>query len=329
MACNTVEVDFKYSPTEPRAGEKVTFSNLSTGGEEWSWSFGDGGVSTLKSPTYTYKKPGTYTVMLKVDNKSSLTRIKEITVYDTVPSFEISDTTLYVYEDYTLKSLVYNPYNYTVSYEWIFPINTIYTQPTDTNQSLNNSSYSLYFTQAMDEAPVWLQVVINGDTTLAEKTFRIEGRSSNSVVMRNARGDYRQYIYGKRIELFPLPDNTAAALLDAEQDTLQEYNGKTFRLSELKTVFDGIQGFKIANRKIYFRDQQGLWVAMLDGSYKVQIDSEACAAMTVDMTDNRIYWATATAVKYLPFIGSDNNRFYGSPQLLNSLSGVTKISTDK
>ena len=69
MACKKIDVDFSYSPDQPKAGEKVTFTNLSTGGEEWAWTFGDGGTSTLKSPTYTYKNPGTYTVTLKVDGK--------------------------------------------------------------------------------------------------------------------------------------------------------------------------------------------------------------------------------------------------------------------
>ena len=328
IACNKIDVDFNYSPAEPRAGEKVSFSNLSTGGEEWSWSFGDGGVSTLKSPSYTYKKPGTYTVILKVDNKPSLTRVKEITVYDTIPSFEINDTTLYIYQDYTLKALVYNPYNYEVKYEWIFPINTIYTAPSDTTQKVTNSTYTFYFTQAMDEAPIWLQVVMNGDTTLVKQTFRVMNKPSNSVVMRTGEGDYRQFIYGKRNGIFPVVDPSAGALLTAEQDTLQEYNGKIFRLSELRSVFEGIQGFKIANRKIYLRNNEGLWVAMLNGSYKVQIDNEPCAAMTIDMTDNRLYWATANEVKYMPFVGSDNNQFVTRPQTLNTLQGVTKIAAD-
>ena len=59
IACKKNSVNFSYSPQEPRAGQAVQFSNLSTSGEEWSWSFGDGAVSTIKNPTHTYKKPGT------------------------------------------------------------------------------------------------------------------------------------------------------------------------------------------------------------------------------------------------------------------------------
>ena len=87
VACKKNTVDFSYSPGEPRAGEVVKFSNLSSSGEDWSWSFGDGAVSTVKSPSHTYKKPGTYRVTLKVDDKSSWTATKELTVYDTIPTF--------------------------------------------------------------------------------------------------------------------------------------------------------------------------------------------------------------------------------------------------
>ena len=101
-------------------------------------------------------------------------------------------------------------------------------------------------------------------------------------------------------------DETAADLLNAEQDTLQFYNGYEFRLSELKTVFPQMEGFHIANRKIYYR-ANGLWVANIDGAYPVQIDAMPCAAMTLDTKDNRIYWANSEGVWYMPFVGSDSS----------------------
>ena len=108
---------------------------------------------------------------------------------------------------------------------------------------------------------------------------------------------------------------------------MQEYNDSTFRLSELKAVFPAIEGFKIANRKIYFR-ANGLWVASLDGSNPVQIETEPCAALGLDMVDNRIYWAVADEVRCMPQIGSDNNHFVTEPQTINTLSGVTCIVSD-
>ncbi len=42
----------------------VNFIDASTGATSWSWSFGDGGTSTLQNPQHTYATIGTYTVTL-------------------------------------------------------------------------------------------------------------------------------------------------------------------------------------------------------------------------------------------------------------------------
>ncbi|MBC8048340.1 MAG: PKD domain-containing protein, partial [Fimbriimonadaceae bacterium] len=46
----------------------VTFTDMSTGAECYSWDFGDGGTSTLASPAHTYAGGGVYTVCLTVYN---------------------------------------------------------------------------------------------------------------------------------------------------------------------------------------------------------------------------------------------------------------------
>jgi gliding motility-associated-like protein len=45
-------------------GQTVNFTNNSTGAVSYSWSFGDGGNSTLVNPTHVYASGGTYTVTL-------------------------------------------------------------------------------------------------------------------------------------------------------------------------------------------------------------------------------------------------------------------------
>lgn len=326
IACKRVEVDFSYSPTEPRAGQAVTFSNLSSAGEEWSWSYGDGVTSTLKSPSHTYKKPGKYRVVLKVDNKSSRTATHEITVYDTVPTFSCADTAFTVYRDYTFTANLYNPYNLDVKYQWGFPANTIYVAQVDTSAGLTGSSIKVYFLQAMEAAPISLRIVMNGDTTYIDRSFPVADRATNSVLFRTAECDYRQRIFGARAEMLKR-DETAGELLDITQDTMQVYNGYPFTLSEFQTVFPEIEGFHIAHRKIYFR-AGGLWVANIDGANMVPIDEKECYAMELDYTDNRIYWANDEGVWYMPFIGSDNNKFVTTPKKLNNLTGVTRIAAD-
>ena len=331
IACKKNEVDFSFSPTAPRAGQSVSFSNLSTSGEEWAWSFGDGVSSTLKSPSHTYKKPGKYVVSLKVDNKNAWRVAKEITIYDTVPTFVCTDTVFAIYQDYTFTANLYNPYNYEVKYLWYQPLDEAmflppYFEVTDT--TLTGSTLHLYFTYPMEEAKLGLCIILNDDTTFIEKSLHVLDRATNSLLLRTTDADWRQRIFGKRAEE-AMPDLTATALLDAEQDTIQTYNGYTFRLSELRTVFPELEGFHIANRKFYYRTvDNGLWLANIDGSFPVQIDSLDCQAMTLDLTDNRIYWANSLGVWYMPFVGSDNNQFVTEPTLLNIMDNVTKLAAD-
>jgi beta propeller repeat protein len=62
--------DFSASTTSGNAPLKVTFTDKSTGSPTaWKWSFGDGSaLVTQYNPTYTYTKPGTYTVKETVSN---------------------------------------------------------------------------------------------------------------------------------------------------------------------------------------------------------------------------------------------------------------------
>jgi PKD repeat protein len=56
---------FTGTPTNGAAPLMVTFTNLSTGATNYSWTFGDGGVSHLTNVSYAYTNPGTFTVTLQ------------------------------------------------------------------------------------------------------------------------------------------------------------------------------------------------------------------------------------------------------------------------
>ncbi|MGO9690240.1 MAG: PKD domain-containing protein, partial [Syntrophobacteraceae bacterium] len=57
--------NFIASPTSGTVPLAVSFTDSSTGDiTGWSWTFGDGGTSTLQNPSHTYSNPGTYTVTL-------------------------------------------------------------------------------------------------------------------------------------------------------------------------------------------------------------------------------------------------------------------------
>ncbi len=77
--------DFSASSTSGNAPLKVKFTDKSTGSPTaWKWSFGDGSaLVTQYNPTYTYTKPGTYTVKETVSNaagKDTEIKTKYITV---------------------------------------------------------------------------------------------------------------------------------------------------------------------------------------------------------------------------------------------------------
>ena len=72
----------------PKTGcvpETVVFKNTSDGGQTFLWSFGDGGTSTQRNPTYTYNTAGTFTISLVVIDSATCNIIdsvsKTITVY--------------------------------------------------------------------------------------------------------------------------------------------------------------------------------------------------------------------------------------------------------
>lgn len=75
-----------YTPIEPFT---CVFSPQSVHGEYYSWTFGDGNVSILKSPEHTYKKEGEYLVCLDIMNKCKVRNSFCGTVY--VP-FTVSGT---------------------------------------------------------------------------------------------------------------------------------------------------------------------------------------------------------------------------------------------
>ncbi len=61
-----VEALFGAEPSSDCQGASVELFNFSTGGNIYSWQFGDGGTSTVTNPTHAYSTPGTYDITLTV-----------------------------------------------------------------------------------------------------------------------------------------------------------------------------------------------------------------------------------------------------------------------
>lgn len=68
---NPPAADFVGTPTSGVAPLTVQFTDQSTGNPTgWSWTFGDGGTSSVQSPAHTYSVAGTYTVALTASNSA-------------------------------------------------------------------------------------------------------------------------------------------------------------------------------------------------------------------------------------------------------------------
>ncbi|MEE9443188.1 MAG: PKD domain-containing protein [candidate division Zixibacteria bacterium] len=84
--------EFTSDKTETCVNTSISFTDLSTRADTWSWNFGDGGTSIAQNPTHTYTTPGTYTVALTVSNdcgSRTETKIEYITIWsDPVADFD-------------------------------------------------------------------------------------------------------------------------------------------------------------------------------------------------------------------------------------------------
>lgn len=68
---DTVSAAFVADPLTGCAPVLVDFQNLSYGGKEFTWDFGDGRSDNSISPLHEYRTPGTYRVILKVEDNAS------------------------------------------------------------------------------------------------------------------------------------------------------------------------------------------------------------------------------------------------------------------
>lgn len=77
-----LSADFMADVNTGAAPLTVQFTDTSGGSPSGrEWDFGDGSYSTLQNPVYTYNRPGTYTVTLKVtDGKQTATKSGQIVV---------------------------------------------------------------------------------------------------------------------------------------------------------------------------------------------------------------------------------------------------------
>ena len=331
VGCKRVEVDFSYAPTAPRAGEVVTFTNLCTEGEEWLWTFGDNATSLAKNPKHIYKKPGTYLVTLMVDSARHNTHTKQITVYDTIPTFVCSTDSILHYQDVTFTANVYNPFNHTLTYNWILPDKCEIVSGTQDSHAI-----TVFFTAPLQDS-VQLLITQKDASYDIKKAVKVHLTKAPAIVM--CKTDHtiiRQRLINDRIEQ-PTTVTTSEDLYAIEHacDTAVTFNGETFYASQLSNQIPGFANLQVQRvqldamaQKWYITTSDGLWVANFDGSNLVSIDSTATGAIYVDANRNRLYWASNTGTHAMPLIKSKNNRFTTTPVPYNSLGNIDLITVN-
>lgn len=200
FSCSTpIEPDFSFTPEMPRAGQVVKFTNLTETGESWNWTYGDGGTSTVKNPTYIYKKPGVYDITLRADSNDNYVITKKITIYDTIPSIYTNTDSVVYYEDITFSVLVYNPYGYAVTYNWEFSDNAVSELLTNGKSEL--ASVKVFFKQRNVTETVKVKVQVGDSVYNIQKSFIIRDQKARSLLIAGSDGKvYRQRIFLRGLE---------------------------------------------------------------------------------------------------------------------------------
>ena len=330
VGCKRVTVDFTYSPAEPKAGETIKFSNNSSAGENWLWTFGDNSTSMSKHPSKVYKKPGEYLVTLMVDSTKYLTHSKIIKVYDTIPTFVCSFDTILQYYDVTLSANIYNPFNYTLQYQWTLPENCQLH-----SGKLTDETITVYFTTPGEES-VQLLINQNGTPYNINKSLTIHMVKAPSIVMRKTDSTVvRQRIINERLESVTEGSDADQALAALANDTVVQFNNATFYASQMAELVQGFAGMQIQRvqmdamaQKWYVTTADGLMVANMNGGEIVTIDPLATGALYVDAERNRIYWASASGLYAMPLIKSKNNQFTTTPAQYNNLGNIDLITVN-
>jgi len=120
--------EFSYSPSQPRPGESVVFTDLSSdidgGVASWDWDFGDGESSDLASPSHTFTTEGDYYVTLEIvdGDGGSGSKVRKLAVGNEAPSanFSWSPLSMSTLQDVQFTSQCTDPDGLVVSWSWDF-----------------------------------------------------------------------------------------------------------------------------------------------------------------------------------------------------------------
>jgi PKD repeat protein len=122
------KASFYNIPERPSVLDTVSFKDTSSDTDgvitSWSWSFGDGSVSSVRNPVHRYAAKGIYTVKLVVrdDGGAQGEKLKTVQVINLPPEtdFSVDPETLLAMEDVRFTNLSNDPDGRIARYYWDF-----------------------------------------------------------------------------------------------------------------------------------------------------------------------------------------------------------------
>ena len=315
VGCRRVTVDFTYSPASPRSGEVVTFTNLSTNGEDYEWKFGDNHTATAKSTTHTFGKAGTYIVTLEETHSHQQCR-HAVVVTDSLPAIAFSSDSICRYDSIWLYAQVWNPYDHSVTCQWSLDT---YTQLL--KGQLTDDSICVLFTRASDglseDVVVALTVRIDDTSYEVTKAVIVYEKPTWAVVLRTGSGDWYQTVYLPYYdEPISLSELSSAVRFD-EAEARQA-------LDDARTT---LQVADPMEQKKYYGGANGLFVSHTNGANEVCITADSIGTLTIDRVHQRLFYSTQSGVYALPLIYAGSNQVADPPVRINNLNEVVAIVT--
>lgn len=329
VSCTQYTYDFSYSPNSPKAGQSVTFTNLSEAGENWVWTFGDGSKSTLKNPTHVYKASGTYVVELMADSNRHRIATHVLEVLDSLPSIYVASDTVCQYKSVTMKAALYNPTNATVTYAWEIIQDEIQDEElfVITAGSLTGDSLTGYFTAYDRTVDVVLTVTLAGKTTSDTCTLTLVDQTAPAILMQTQDGLlWRQRIYDGIYEDAREFTGDASAIL-AANDSTAVLNGVTYDTHNMPVLTDKqVSALQVdaVNRKLYLILEDGVYVANANGDALTRIVETEALTLLLDGGMNCVYWSDGEGVKCMPLVANPQNII--SEQLRSKIRQVNNVA---
>ncbi|MGZ5245744.1 MAG: PKD domain-containing protein [Flavitalea sp.] len=175
-----IPVDFAVSNPSSCASNAVNFTDLSIGSTAYSWTFGDGGTSSQKNPSYTYTDTGSFSVTFTAFNNgcgSTIVKNNIVNVRPPISNFDYT-TNCALSTSVLFNNLSVVDNSLSVSYLWNFgdPSNSIDSVANPTFIFPGPGTYNVSLTTTNDtcSSTIILPVIITNeraDFTSANQTY--------------------------------------------------------------------------------------------------------------------------------------------------------------